>query len=175
MAQIVSAGAAFAASSLEALAARQACGDPAGTLIDTLPLSRSGAPVQPYGVKSGGRGLDARLVTDLSLLQPGRLITPNDLAFVRTECPAVVARSPRRISRRADERRAAAARSRAAGAAGRAGLVRLRVDQVGERDSPRGRERAGHQPDWQLGLGSTLELGIWSLGLDTLETIGTVH
>jgi hypothetical protein len=27
----------------------------------------------------------------------------------------------------------------------------------------------------QLGLGSALELGIWSLGFDTLETIDTVH
>src|SRR5262245_22000827 len=91
IAQIVSAGATFAASSLEVLAAQQPCADPAaGTLIGTLPLSRPGAPVQPYGVKFGGRGLDARLVTDLSRLQPDRLITPNALAFVRTECPAAV-------------------------------------------------------------------------------------
>ena len=27
----------------------------------------------------------------------------------------------------------------------------------------------------QLGLGSALELGIWSLGFDTLETTDTVH
>src|SRR5688572_28915687 len=93
IAQMVSAGVALATSSLDAFAMRQPCGDSAaGTLVDTLPLSRSGAPVQPYGVKFGGRGLDARLVTDLSLLQPDRLVTPNALAFVRTECPSVVAR-----------------------------------------------------------------------------------
>src|SRR5688572_29624150 len=93
IAQMVSAGVALATSSLDAFAMRQPCGDSAaGTLVDTLPLSRSGAPVQPYGVKFGGRGLDARMVTDLSLLQPDRLVTPNALAFVRTECPVAVAR-----------------------------------------------------------------------------------
>src|SRR4029450_12560475 len=64
----------------------------AGTLIDTLPLSRAGAPVQPYGVKFTRRGLDARLITALSPLEPDRLITPNPQAFVRTECPPAVAR-----------------------------------------------------------------------------------
>ena len=47
--------------------------------------------IQPYGVKFGGPGLDRRLITDLSLLEHGRLITPNSLAFVRTECPPSVA------------------------------------------------------------------------------------
>ena len=101
IAQIVAASAAFAAGSLEALAAEQPCSDSAtaGTLIDTVPLSRSGAPVQPYGVKFGGRGLDARLITDLSKLEPDRLITPSSEVFVRTECPATVAqhRGPWRI------------------------------------------------------------------------------
>jgi DMSO/TMAO reductase YedYZ molybdopterin-dependent catalytic subunit len=101
LARIASASAGLAASYLDRLAAEQPCADPAtaGTLIDTLPLSRAGAPVQPYGVKFGGRGLDARLVTDLSRLEPDRLITPNDLAFVRTECPPAVAqhRGPWRI------------------------------------------------------------------------------
>lgn len=86
---------------LAKLAAQLPCADPAtaGTLIDTVPLSRSGAPVQPYGTKFGGRGLDARLITDLSRLEPDRLITPNSEAFVRTECPAAVAqhRGPWRI------------------------------------------------------------------------------
>jgi len=92
--RIASASAGIFASYLDRLAAQQPCSDPAttGTLIDTLPLSRSGAPVQPYGVKFGGRGLDARLITDLSTLEPDRLITPNAEAFVRTECPAAVAR-----------------------------------------------------------------------------------
>jgi DMSO/TMAO reductase YedYZ molybdopterin-dependent catalytic subunit len=72
----------------------QPCADPAaaGTLIGTLPLSRPDGSVQPYGVKFGGRGLDARLITDLSRLQPDRLITPNPLAFIRTEAPAAAAR-----------------------------------------------------------------------------------
>jgi hypothetical protein len=58
-------------------------------LLGTLPLFRAGWPVQPFGVKFGGAGLDARLVTDLSLLEPDRLITPNALAYIRTECPSV--------------------------------------------------------------------------------------
>jgi DMSO/TMAO reductase YedYZ molybdopterin-dependent catalytic subunit len=75
---------------LTGLAAQQPCttgGDP-GTLLGTLPLFRSGGQEQPFGVKLGGRGLDARLITDLSTLEPDRLITPNALAFVRTEGPA---------------------------------------------------------------------------------------
>jgi DMSO/TMAO reductase YedYZ molybdopterin-dependent catalytic subunit len=77
---------------LARLAAVQPCADAAaaGTLLGTLPLSRAGAPVQPFGVKFG-RGLDARLVTDLSQLAPDRLITPNPLAYIRTECPPDVA------------------------------------------------------------------------------------
>ena len=51
---------------------------------------REGAPDQPYGVKFGGRGLDTRLITDLSQLDDGRLITPNQLAYIRTECPPAV-------------------------------------------------------------------------------------
>jgi DMSO/TMAO reductase YedYZ molybdopterin-dependent catalytic subunit len=74
---------------LAQLAADQPCADPgtAGTLLGTLPLSRAGAPVQPFGVKFGGRGLDTRLVTDLSLIQPDRLLTPTARAFIRTERP----------------------------------------------------------------------------------------
>ena len=75
-------------------AAEQPCasGIDAGTLVGTLPLSRSGVPNQPFGVKLGGRGLDARLVTDLSALEPDRLITANPLAFVRTESPTALRR-----------------------------------------------------------------------------------
>ncbi len=78
---------------LARLAAQQPCADPAtaGTLLGTLPLFRTGWPVQPFGVKFGGAGLDARLVTDLSLLQSDRPITPNALAFIRTECPRAAA------------------------------------------------------------------------------------
>ena len=62
-----------------------------GRLVGTLPLSRPGGVVQPYGVKIGGRGLDARLNTDLSKLEPDRLITPTDQIYLRTECPPAVA------------------------------------------------------------------------------------
>jgi DMSO/TMAO reductase YedYZ molybdopterin-dependent catalytic subunit len=78
---------------LTRLAAKQPCagGNDLGTLVGTLPLSRSAAPNQPFGVKLGGRGLDARLVTDVSTLEPDRLITPNAKAFVRTESPPAAA------------------------------------------------------------------------------------
>jgi len=95
LARIASASAAFITGPLrETLAAAQPCFDPAtaGTLIGTVPLSRPDGVVQPFGVKFGGRGLDARMITDLSPLQPGRLITPTPRAFIRTECPPAVAR-----------------------------------------------------------------------------------
>jgi DMSO/TMAO reductase YedYZ molybdopterin-dependent catalytic subunit len=78
---------------LARLAANQPCAGPdaPGTLLGTLPLFRSGAPVQPFGVKLGGPGLDARLVADLSVLGPDRLITPTALAFIRTESPPAAA------------------------------------------------------------------------------------
>jgi DMSO/TMAO reductase YedYZ molybdopterin-dependent catalytic subunit len=63
-------------------------GAPAGELIGTLPLFRDRSQVQEFGVKYGGPGLDARLVTDLSKLEPNNLITPNELAYIRTEIPA---------------------------------------------------------------------------------------
>jgi DMSO/TMAO reductase YedYZ molybdopterin-dependent catalytic subunit len=64
---------------------------PAGELLGTLPLFRDRSQAQAFGVKYGGPGLDARLVTDLSILEPGKLITPNDLAYIRTEIPAAAA------------------------------------------------------------------------------------
>jgi len=63
----------------------------AGTLLGTLPLFRGRPTPQTFGVKYGGAGLDARLVTDLSLLAPDRLITPTELAYVRTEIPRAAA------------------------------------------------------------------------------------
>jgi DMSO/TMAO reductase YedYZ molybdopterin-dependent catalytic subunit len=60
---------------------------PAGELVGTLPLFRDRSQTQPFGVKISGSGLDARLITDLSLLEPGKLITPNELAYIRTEIP----------------------------------------------------------------------------------------
>ena len=79
---------------LARLIAQQPCGDAAAstTLLGTLPLSRSGAQPQPFGVKLGARGLDARLVTDLSSLEPDRLVTPTARAFIRTESPPDAAR-----------------------------------------------------------------------------------
>lgn len=64
---------------------------PAGDLLGTLPLFRYRPQDQAFGVKYGGPGLDARMVTDLSLLEPGKLITPNELAYIRTEIPAAAA------------------------------------------------------------------------------------
>ncbi len=61
---------------------------PAGELLGTLPLFRDRSQVQPFGVKISGQGLDARLITDLSILEPQKLITPNELAYIRTEIPA---------------------------------------------------------------------------------------
>jgi DMSO/TMAO reductase YedYZ molybdopterin-dependent catalytic subunit len=63
----------------------------AGELLGTLPLFRDRSQPQAFGVKYGGPGLDARLVTDLSLLEPNKLITPNELAYIRTEIPAAAA------------------------------------------------------------------------------------
>jgi DMSO/TMAO reductase YedYZ molybdopterin-dependent catalytic subunit len=63
----------------------------AGTLEGTLPLFRGRSVPPTFGVKIGGVGLDARLVTDLSTLAPERLITPNDLAYIRTGIPAEAA------------------------------------------------------------------------------------
>ncbi len=63
-------------------------GGPVGELLGTLPLFRDRSQPQEFGVKYGGVGLDARLVTDLSKLEPNNLITPNELAYIRTEMPA---------------------------------------------------------------------------------------
>lgn len=71
---------------LARLAADTPCAQPVGTLLGTLPLFRQRSQVQPFGVKFGP-GLDARRITDLSLLEPGKLTTPNGLAYIRTEMP----------------------------------------------------------------------------------------
>ena len=64
---------------------------PAGELLGTLPLFRNRPGPGQFGVKYDGVGLDARLDTDLSLLEPNNLITPNELAYIRTEIPAAAA------------------------------------------------------------------------------------
>ena len=93
---LAAAGAAalFDRRSLVAQSLEHACGDTAwGELLGTLPLSRPDGVVQPFGVKAGGVGLDARQITDLSVLQPDRLITPNSLACIRTEAPPAAQRA----------------------------------------------------------------------------------
>ena len=78
---------------LARLAADVPCapGQSTGELLGTLPLFRNRPQPQAFGVKYGGPGLDARLVTDLSILEPHSLVTPNELAFIRTEMPAAAA------------------------------------------------------------------------------------
>ena len=78
---------------LARLAADVACVGtaPAGELLGLLPLFRNKPQPQEFGVKYGGPGLDARMVTDLSILEPNKLITPNELAYIRTEIPAAAA------------------------------------------------------------------------------------
>src|SRR4029453_16634580 len=75
---------------LARLAAEVPCGpgSAAGELLGVLPLFRDRSQAQPFGQKISGSGLDARLITDLSVLEPGKLITPNHLAYIRTEIPA---------------------------------------------------------------------------------------
>jgi DMSO/TMAO reductase YedYZ molybdopterin-dependent catalytic subunit len=66
-------------------------GGGASEILGTLPLFRNKPQPQPFGVKISGQGLDARLITDLSILEPNNLITPNELAYIRTEIPAAAA------------------------------------------------------------------------------------
>jgi DMSO/TMAO reductase YedYZ molybdopterin-dependent catalytic subunit len=68
-----------------------AAGGGASEIVGTLPLFRNRPQPQPFGVKISGQGLDARLITDLSILEPNNLITPNELAYIRTEIPAAAA------------------------------------------------------------------------------------
>ena len=76
---------------LARLAAETPCAAPSGELLGTLPLFRNRVVPMTFGVKYDGTGLDARLDTDLSLLEPQNLITPNHLAYIRTEIPATAA------------------------------------------------------------------------------------
>lgn len=73
------------------MAAQVPCAGPAGELLGTLPLFRNKVNPPHFGMKYDGVGLDARLDTDLSLLDHGKLITPNELAYIRTEMPAAAA------------------------------------------------------------------------------------
>ena len=61
---------------------------PAGELLGTLPFMGTRAFDAPLGRLIGGPGLDARMFTDLSDLDAGRLITPASRIFIRTSAPA---------------------------------------------------------------------------------------
>ncbi len=89
-AALASAGAGFVvdAGLVARVMAQAACADPPlGTLLGTVPLFGDRPLDMPYGEMLGGPGLDARLFTDLSALDVGRLITPTDEVFVRTAAP----------------------------------------------------------------------------------------
>jgi DMSO/TMAO reductase YedYZ molybdopterin-dependent catalytic subunit len=76
---------------VERLAAQSCDGTPLGDLIGLVPLHGDRARATPFGEMLGGAGLDARLFTDLSKLQPDRLVTPTSEMFVRTAAPASLA------------------------------------------------------------------------------------
>lgn len=73
-----------------------ACAEPLtdSELLGTLPLFRGNTQSQPFATKYGGSGLDARQIVDLSTLTPETLITPNDLAYIRSEMPVEAANRP---------------------------------------------------------------------------------
>lgn len=68
-----------------------AAGVDAGTLLRTLPLVGTRPGQTPFGRVVGGAGLDGRQFTDLSSLQPDRLVTPTPDVFVRTTRPPQLA------------------------------------------------------------------------------------
>ena len=81
---------------VERLCAQQLC-DPAplGDLIGLVPLHGDRLQQTPLGRMVGGPGLDARLFTDLSALQPDRLMTPTAEMFVRTAVPNSLRETPK--------------------------------------------------------------------------------
>jgi DMSO/TMAO reductase YedYZ molybdopterin-dependent catalytic subunit len=76
---------------VEQLAAQSCTGAPLGELVETLPLHGDTARATAFDRVVGGPGLDARRFTDLSRLQPDRLITPTSEMFLRTAAPASLA------------------------------------------------------------------------------------
>jgi DMSO/TMAO reductase YedYZ molybdopterin-dependent catalytic subunit len=78
----------------DSLTAQAACPEagPVGDLVAVVPFLGERAAATPLGQRVGGEGLDARLFTDLSKLQPDRLITPTPDVFVRTAGPKDVGR-----------------------------------------------------------------------------------
>jgi DMSO/TMAO reductase YedYZ molybdopterin-dependent catalytic subunit len=97
--EVIRAGTAWGALTLlgdvEHLAAQTICPDAGalGDLVGVVPFLGERAGATPLGKMVGGEGLDARLFTDLTQLQPDRLITPSAQVFVRTAGPKDV--SPR--------------------------------------------------------------------------------
>lgn len=80
----------------ERLAAQTICPEsgPLGELVAVMSFLGDRPATTPLGRLVGGEGLDARLFTDLSQLQPDRLVTPTAQVFVRTAGPKDV---PRRV------------------------------------------------------------------------------
>ncbi len=74
--------------------AQAGCDEPAGDLVRTLPLYGPGAVETPLGEMLGGVGLDARLFTDLTRLDRGRMVTPSADVFVRTAAPQDLRHNP---------------------------------------------------------------------------------
>lgn len=82
-----------AAAFFERLAAQPLCPDagPIGDLMGLVPFLGERPGETPLGTPVGGPGLDTRLFTDLSDLQPDRLMTPAGRVFIRTSAPQGVA------------------------------------------------------------------------------------
>lgn len=74
--------------------AQAGCEEPAGELVRTLPLYGPGAVDTPLGQMLGGPGLDARFFTDLTRLDPRRMVTPTGEVFVRTAAPSGLRHNP---------------------------------------------------------------------------------
>lgn len=83
-----------AATLVEQLAAPSCAEGPLGELVGRVPLHGDRPQATPFGEMVGGPGLDARLLTDLSKLQPDRLITPTAEMFVRTAAPPALRSTP---------------------------------------------------------------------------------
>lgn len=96
-ATLTCAGAVWAdpATRLAAHMGAQPCGTaPLGELLGTIPLHGERPRPTTYGELVGGSGLDARQFTDLSRLQPDRLVTPTAEMFIRTAAPSSLAKPP---------------------------------------------------------------------------------
>src|SRR5262245_11126370 len=65
-----------------------------GRLVGTLPLSGLGGVEHPLE-RLLGRGLDARLATDLAKLTPETLVIPSERFFVRSDVPPAVSQRSR--------------------------------------------------------------------------------